>query len=452
MPRNLRADAHSLIVAALRSVDPARLVAEVLADSHALAAWGEDLAADSAGPASSPVDRWEAGDTLVVAIGKAAGGMAAGVASVLGGHLAAGVVVLPDGAPLPELPPPLRIHRASHPLPDPRSLTAAVDIRELLEGSGPADRVLVLLSGGGSALVTDPEPGLDLEAVRGTHEALLRSGWPIQRVNDVRRVLDRLKGGGLARLVAPSATLGLVLSDIPGGGLADVASGPLSPASASPRDVEIALRRSGLWVEIPASIRAHLEARRADSGAEPPSVELLPVGDGLGMLAAVRREAERLGYSPQSLGDALVGEARDLGRALARAARAAQDGVAPVPLPACLIGAGEATVTVSGSGSGGPNQEVAVAAARELDGRHGVLVASLGTDGVDGPTDAAGGLADGSSVARARAAGVDLGAALDANDSGGALETLGDRLVTGPTGTNVADLYLALVDAPSGDA
>lgn len=435
------------MLAGLRAVDPARLVARSLADPATLASWAPDLARDDSGLPATPLDREPSGDTLLIAIGKAAGGMAKGAAAVLGHHLTAGVVVTSDGAPLPELPVHLRTHRAAHPLPDRRSVAAARDIRRLLEGAGEADRVLVLLSGGGSALVTDPAEGLDLEVIRVTHELLIRSGWPIGEVNDVRRVLDRLKGGGMARLAAPASVIGLALSDIPGGGVDDVASGPLSAARRSCRDVEIALRRGDLWPRLPEAVQQFLEARRSVSTPEPPEVELRSLGSGDRAVDAVGREAGRLGYSVQRLGTSLEGEARTMGRGLARAARAIRDGVAEVPLPTCLVGAGEATVNVRGDGSGGPNQELAVSAALALDGCDGVVLASLGTDGVDGPTDTAGGWADGTSLQRARRLGVDLEDALARNDSGSALRALGDRIVTGPTGTNVADLYLVLVDA-----
>jgi len=448
MPTDPRAGARALILAALRSVAPARLVAEALADPPTLLPWGGGIALDGAGPPTSPLDASAPGDTLLVAIGKAAGGMAEGAAAVLGAHLAAGVVVVPDEAPLPDLPPALRVHRAAHPVPDARSVEAGRDIRGLLEGAGPDDRVLFLLSGGGSALVSEPERGVDLDTLRATHEVLLGSGWSIHRINDVRRLLDRLKGGGMARLASPARIVALVLSDIPGGALEDVASGPLSPSHASPRDVEIALRRDRLWELLPSPVRDFVVARRAWQPPETPPVELRGIGAGVSVIDAVARQAQADGRSVRRLGAALEGEARVLGRALARAAMAAQDGAAPVPLPTCLVGAGEATVTVRGSGSGGPNQEVAVAAALALDGRRGILVASVGTDGVDGPTSAAGGFADGTTAERARAAGVDLATALERNDSGSALEALGDRIVTGPTGTNVADLYLVLVEAP----
>jgi hydroxypyruvate reductase len=446
MARDLRADARSLIMAGLRAVDPARLVAATLSDASTLARWSFGLARDASGPPATPLDHAGHGDTLLVAIGKAAGGMVRGAHAVLGDHLTAGVAVAPDGAPVPDLPRGIRLHRASHPLPDARSVQAARDIRRLLAGAGERDRVLVLLSGGGSALVTDPEEGLDLDAVRAAHRVLIASGWPIGKVNDVRRTLDRLKGGGMARLSAPAATLGLVLSDIPGGRIDDVASGPLSPMSRSARDVEVELRRGRLWDSMPEAVQASLTVRRLERPAIPPDVTLHAIGSGGAAVEAVSRAAAELGYSVHQLGGALEGEARGLGRGLARAAIAVRDGVASVPLPACLVGAGEATVEVVGGGSGGPNQEVAIAAALALDGQEGILVGSLGTDGVDGPTDAAGGWADGQSVTRARRRGLDLRDALARNDAGTALKDLGDRIVTGPTGTNVADLYLALVD------
>ncbi|MDT8367565.1 MAG: DUF4147 domain-containing protein [Longimicrobiales bacterium] len=445
MTDEMRADAHRILLAALTALDPARLVAEALPDLPVLAEWSPEIATVLAGSPTGSIDRRAYGATWTVAIGKAAGGMTAGARAVFGDQLTGGIVVLPDGAPSPELPARFEVYRAAHPLPDERSLVAADAIRRLTDGVGPGDRILVLLSGGGSALVTDPAGDLDLAAIRATHDVLLRSGLPIQRVNEVRRVLDRLKGGGLAVACAPASVVGLVLSDIPGGRAEDVASGPLSPPPLSPRGVEIALRRHRIWDRLPGPVREHLRALRDASVPETPSVPLHVVGSGPGVIEAVRRAALARGYGVHRLGDALEGEARRLGRSLARAAMAAQDGMAPVPLPACLVATGEATVTVRGAGTGGPNQEVAVGAALALAGREGIVLAALGTDGVDGPTEAAGAWADGTSAARAAEAGVDLADALERNDTGRALAAIGDRIITGSTGTNVADLYLALV-------
>jgi hydroxypyruvate reductase len=390
--------------------------------------------------------------------------MARGALSVLGDAVDEGVVLVPE--PMPSrrpawLPPQVALLAGGHPLPTEAGVAAAEQIANLVAGARDDDRLLVLLGGGGSALLALPAEGLDLHALVTATDVLLRAGLPIAEVNLVRRHLERLKGGGLARLAGDAQVLGLVLSDVPGDDPAVVASGPLSPDGTRPRDAEILLRRRGLWSDMPRSVRRRLEADRrvtrppeapAPNGtgrrpAEPPrpGVLLRLVGGGAHAVDGAAGEARRRGYTVHVLTRSLQGEARAVGRGLARVGLAVRDGVGPVRPPACLLAAGETTVHVRGEGSGGRNQEVALSAACALDGEDQVLVASLGTDGRDGPTDAAGGWADGSTATRGRACGLDAAAALDDNDAYRFLDAAGALLRTGPTGTNVADLMMVLV-------
>jgi len=327
-------------------------------------------------------------------------------------------------------------------------------VADLAGGLAAGDRLLVLLSGGGSALLTLPRDGLSLEGLREATDVLLRSGLGIHQVNRVRTELEILKGGGLARLAGPGRILGLVLSDVVGDDPAVVASGPLTEVEPAPREAEILLRRQGIWDDLPTEARSLLargarEPRlpREHSSREEPRVRV--VGGGASAVEAAAAEARRLGYRTEVLTVSLQGEARAAGRGLARAGMAVRDGLSPPAPPACLLAAGETTVRVTGAGKGGRNQEVALGAALALDGRQGILVGSLGTDGVDGPTDAAGGVADGATLSRARQRGMEVGAALAANDAYPLLDALGDLVRTGPTGTNVADLMLVLVADPS---
>jgi hydroxypyruvate reductase len=258
--------------------------------------------------------------------------------------------------------------------------------------------------------------------------------------------------------------LGLLLSDVVGDDPTIIASGPLSPSSTTPREVEILLRRRRVWDDLPAKVRELIgeEARTLRNGPDeqPPnetvtgrdpgtSALVRVIGGGADALAAASAAATRLGYSTHTLTARLEGEARRAGAGLARAGLAVRDGLSPPAPPACLLAAGETTVEVVGPGKGGRNQEVALGAALRLDGTPGILVASLGTDGVDGPTDAAGALADGTSVRRARELGLDVESALERNDAYPLLDALGDLVRTGPTGTNVADLMLVLIAADS---
>jgi glycerate-2-kinase len=232
-----------------------------------------------------------------------------------------------------------------------------------------------------------------------------------------------------------------------------VASGPLSPDASTPRDAEVLLRRRRLFDELPEAVQAHLRARRtasASTGTEPADrLRVRVVAGGARAVEGAANRARALGYVPHVLTRTLTGEARRAGRGLARVGLAVRDGIGPVRPPACLLAAGETTVHVTGPGQGGRNQEVALAAAIGLEGEQGVVVASLGTDGIDGPTDAAGAWADGDTTARGRAAGLDPLAALAANDAYPFLDAAGALLRTGPTGTNVADLMVVLVAAPA---
>jgi glycerate 2-kinase len=435
----VESDLSAILRGGLEAVDPARRVAEALADDPWSATWAADIAHGR-------------GRTMLVAVGKAALGMARGAVAVLGDALDEGVILTPEGSDEPHgsgLPPALEVRVGGHPLPTAEGAEAAARIAELVESAGAGDRLLVLLSGGGSALLSLPAEGLTVDDLAGAADSLLRAGLPIGETNLVRRHLERLKGGGLARRAAAGQVLGLILSDVPGDDPGVVASGPLTAEASAPRDAETLLRRRGLWNDLPGAVQRYLTGQRSAPPSGPlPGEDRLRVrviaggGRALEGAAAVAR---RLGYRTHVLSGALVGEARRAGRGLARVGLAVRDGVGPVRPPACLLAAGETTVEVVGSGLGGRNQEVALAAAIALEGEEGVVVASLGTDGVDGPTDAAGGWADGTTATRGRAAGLDPAEALAANDAYTFLDAAGGLLRTGPTGTNVADLMVVLV-------
>jgi hydroxypyruvate reductase len=293
--------------------------------------------------------------------------------------------------------------------------------------------MLVLISGGGSACAEVPAPGLGVEHLAGITEALLASGAPIEEINIVRRSLSILKGGGLAAAAAPARVVTLILSDVVGNHLPTIAGGPTVPNPTGPAEALAVIEHRRLAGAADPAVLAHL--RKGSSMATPPAGPIVVVADAATAAEGARAAAARLGIPAAVVDTRVTGEARLAGRHLADLARG------PGPLMSIL--AGETTVAVTGSGSGGRNQEVALAAAIALDGCDGSVVASLGTDGVDGPTRAAGGVADGSTLARGRTAGLDAVAALDANDSGSYLAVVGSRLVSGPTGTNVGDVMVA---------
>lgn len=432
----LRADARRCLEAALRAVDPERLVADALA---------RDRPAPQAG-----------GSLRLLAVGKAAAAMARGARAALGAGIARGVVLTSRGSPT-DAGPGLRIFAGGHPLPDEAGVEGARAVLEEARAAGANDLVLLLLSGGGSALMSLPPEGVALADIAAVTDQLLRAGAPIEDLNCVRKHLDRLKGGQLAREASPARVLALVLSDVVGNRLDVIASGPVTADPTTYADAIAVLERYGLERDAPPSVQAHLERGAAGEIAETPKpgdgvfggVRVAVVGSGRHAAAAALADAESLGYEGLLLTDGLTGEAREVGGYLAEIGRRIRDSGQPIPPRACAAAAGETVVTVKGAGRGGRNQEVALGAAVALVGADGVLVAALGTDGVDGPTDAAGAIATWTTVARARAAGLDPEDALARNDSYPFFRALGDLIVTGPTGTNVMDLMLVLVASPS---
>lgn len=402
------------------------------------------------------------GSVRMVGVGKAAAAMAHGAVGVLGERLSGGVAIVPSGS-RGVVPEGVRVFAGGHPVPNAEGVGGSEEVLALAEALGRDDLLLCLVSGGGSALMTLPPEGVSLADVRATTDALLRAGATIQELNAVRKHLDRLKGGRLARAAAPARVLALVLSDVVGNPLDVIASGPVSPDPTTFEDAAAVLERHGLWNDrLPRAVREHLErgvAGRTDESPGPGDpafarVETHVVGDNGVAAEAARAEAERRGYRTLLLSTLVSGEAREVGRVLAALGAEVLRSGRPLAPPACLVAAGETTVTVTGSGRGGRNQEVALGAAIALDELLGdssegsrVLVVAAGTDGIDGPTDAAGALATGATVGRAREAGGDPRRALADNDAYPFFDSLGDLVVTGPTGTNVMDLMLVLAAA-----
>lgn len=393
------------------------------------------------------------GRTVVVGAGKAALPMAGAVERGRSPEGVDGLVVVPHGyrETLPQsLPRPRRIAvaEAGHPLPDAAGVRAARRVLDLVASCGAGDRVLVLLSGGASALWTLPADGLTLEDLRRVHTALMQAGVPIAGMNAVRKHLGRLGGGQLARAAAPARVQALVLSDVPGDDPAVIGSGPTAPDPSTFGEVMDLLAQYGLTPHLPKRVAAYLT--RGVGGAVPETpgpgdpafehVETVLVGHNRLALSAARAAAERLGFAARVVSAGVTGEARTVARDLIRQARDVPPG------PRCLLWGGETTVTVTGPGRGGRNQELALAAALALDGwdRPAVFL-SVGTDGIDGPTDAAGALVTPRTCTRARAMGLDPRAFLEANDAHGFFDAVGGILRTGPTHTNVMDLQVLVL-------
>jgi hydroxypyruvate reductase len=430
-----------ILAAALRAADPAAAVHRALAVEGATLRGG-----------SQRVDLDTVEHLVLVAAGKAATAMVRAAEEVLGDRVATGVAVTAYGAGGTSRR--TAIREAGHPLPDPAGLVATRQILRLLERTTDRDLVLVLLSGGASALLEQPAGRIPLVDLATATSALLASGATIREINTVRKHVSAVKGGGLARRIAPARLLALALSDVVGDPLEVIASGPTVPDPTTFADAAAVLSRYRLWGGLPESIHAHLHAGLAGQVAETAKpgdacferawTEVIG-GNGLAVAAAVAR-AQDLGYRALPLAAPLEGEAREAGRALAAMGQDVADHGRPLAAPACLVAGGETTVTLRHLGGvGGRNQELALAAALALDGREAITLAAMGTDGIDGATEAAGALVDGRTVARARVAGLDPLDALEWHNSGPFFEQLGDQIVTGPTGTNVNDLAVVLV-------
>jgi glycerate 2-kinase len=380
---------------------------------------------------------------IVLGCGKAGAAMARALEAVLGDRVAEGFVVVKDGYTLPTRV--VELAEAGHPVPDRRGQIAAQRMLSIAESAGPRDLVLLLVSGGGSALLPAPAPPITLEEKGQVTRLLLAAGASIGELNAVRKHLSLLKGGQLARAAAPARTLTLLLSDVIGDRLDVIASGPTAPDPTTFADALGVLERRGVLDRVATSVVERLRAGARGEIAETPKpgeplftrVTNVVIGNNRLVVEAAARAAERVGCTPRMATAALEGEASDAARTLVAEARA-------LPLRTCLIAGGETTVTVRGSGRGGRCQQFALAAALALRPEDQLSVLAAGTDGTDGPTDAAGAVVDASTPARGGAAGQDPERALADNDAYAFLRASADLIVTGPTNTNLLDLYLAV--------
>jgi glycerate 2-kinase len=395
---------------------------------------------------------------LVVGGGKASAPMAAAVAEILGQHLEGGVVVVKQGHVLEDstAASPVQIVEAGHPVPDEAGMIGAGRIADILRGATSHDLVLCLISGGGSALMTSPAPGISLADLQTLTQILLRCGATINEINTIRKHISQLKGGQLAQLASPAPVISLILSDVVGDPLEVIASGPTVPDPTTFSDTWSILVRYGILDDVPSSITGHLRAGLEGDIPDTPkpgnpifqNVQNVIIGSNRLAAYAAAEEAQRLGFDTILLTTFLEGEAREVGKVIGALAKGLirdetrHPADKPLSPPACVILGGETTVTLQGDGKGGRNQEMALAAAMSLDGWDEVLIVCLATDGTDGPTEAAGAFADGSTIARATQLGLTAQTYLVRNDSYHFFEKLGDLILTGPTQTNVNDLAL----------
>ncbi len=432
--RGIRRDALFAVKAALEAADPALLVRK------AVRVHGGELEVNGVGHRLADFHK-----VVVVGGGKASGLMAAELEHLLGRKLDRGVVVVPDYQTfLPKLEK-IRFVASTHPLPSERGLRGVRRMLGALKGTSEDDLVIVLLSGGGSALMPAPLEGLTMKELDMTTSLLLKSGAEIREMNCVRKHLSQIAGGRLVEKAGGAQVLGLIISDVVGDDLSSVASGPTAADPTTFAEAAKVLRARKVWGRIPASVRELITSGTEGHIRETPKpgdpvfkrVTNVLIGTNATASSAAKDSLQRFGYKVRAAG-AVAGEAREVGARLVRQVQS---------MPGkriAVVWGGETTVTARGRGTGGRNQELALAAALRLRRASDTAVVSFGTDGVDGSTTAAGAYADSMTVERALAMGLDPQRYLDDNDSNTFFRALGDLIMTGPTGTNVNDIMIAM--------
>lgn len=436
----MRVHARQIFEAGLQAVDPMQAIGRHVTLANSVLQIG-----------NMHLDLKDLDNIWVVGAGKAAAPMARALEDLIADRITDGVIVVKDGHSLPLKK--IKIREASHPVPDERGVRGTEEILALVEKAAESDLVICLISGGGSALLIAPDGEISLADKQNATKLLLACGATIHEFNTVRKHLSRAKGGRLAQMAHPAAVASLILSDVVGDDLDVIASGPTVPDSSTFQDAARILKGYGVWGQLAPSVRNHIENGTAGHIADTPKSDnaafqrcsQLLVGTNLQALNAAAAKAGALGYPPLILSSKTEGEAREVARFCAAIAKEVCDSQHPLAPPLCILAGGETTVTLKGDGSGGRNQEFALAAALAIDGLENVVVLSGGTDGTDGPTDAAGAIADGASAARAREKDLDPTDFLRRNDSYNFFKQLQDLVMTGPTRTNVMDLYLLLV-------
>ena len=457
----LRSDARAVFGAAIRAASAGPAVARAVtlhrgksargASSKARASDDQILQVEDLYLPLGAFDR-----IFVVGAGKASAPMAEALEKIVGkSRIERGIVVVKrgHGRRSSSRGSHIEIREAGHPIPDRAGFEAALDLEAMLRQANARDLVLMLISGGASALVPSPVPPVSLADKQKTTDLLLRCGADIFELNTVRKHLSLLKGGRLAALAYPATVVALILSDVVGDPLSVIGSGPTVPDDTTYGDALRVLEKFELTGVVPRSVLDTLERGARGELPETPkpgdplfeSVHNVIVGSNRLALDVAAAKAKELGYKPLILSSTLRGESRIVAQTLAEVVREVRYTGHPLGPPVCLLSGGETTVTVRGRGKGGRNQEFALAAALALEGVPGWLVLSAGTDGTDGPTDAAGAVADGTTVARAAARKRPASVALENNNSYPVFQSIEDLVETGPTGTNVMDVHVFLV-------
>jgi len=437
----LRSDALAIFQAGLQAANPVEAVERHLRREE-----------DRLWVGGVPYDLKAFRRVWVVGMGKASALMAKPLLALLAPRIAGGIINVKEGHRFPLTG--IRVVEAGHPVPDEAGSRGTEEMMDLLGRTEANDLVFCLISGGGSALCPAPADGLTLANKQDVTRRLLECGARIHEINAVRKHLSRIKGGRLAQLAQPSSLVSLILSDVIGDDLDTIASGPTVPDPSTYYDCLRILARYNLSDVVPPPVLRHLEAGARGEIPETPKshdpvfrkTQNVIVGSNGLAIEAARRKAMELGYNTLVLSTFVEGEAREVARVHGAVAKEVVATGNPLPPPACILSGGETTVTLQGPGKGGRNQEFVLAAAVAIEGLPGTLVLSGGTDGSDGPTDAAGAMADGETLERGRRLGLDAESYLARNDSFHYFRSLGDLVVTGPTLTNVMDLQFLMVE------
>lgn len=402
----------------------------------------------------SQVDLSDSERVVVIGGGKAAASMAVEMEKILGSRITAGIVNVPDYLEPRPRTKRIRLHNATHPVPSEMGVKGVQEMLQLVGRPSKRDLIICLISGGGSALLPMPIEGVSLSDEKTVTSLLLKSGAPIDEINIVRKHISAVKGGRLAERLYPARVLTLIISDVVGDRLDAIASGPTVPDTSTYADARRVLVRYDIWKKIPKSIRKKIENGISNRSEETPKedskifsrVSNILVGTNKKSCEAAAEYLRSEGYTTSVLSTHVQGEARDIGRFYSGVLHDMRNNM---DSSAMIVG-GETTVTITkSSGLGGRNQELVLASSLGIDGLEGAVIASMGTDGVDGPTDAAGAIADYTTIKRAKQMGLDGVSYLNAHDSYHFFSKLGDLIRTGPTGTNVNDITVLAMKRPS---
>lgn len=441
MVNSRKKDILSIIESAISAVDAQKIIKEII-----------HLHRNSLTIGKNKYDLDFYKNIYVIGGGKASYSMASTIEEILGDKLTGGIVITKYGHKLKNLSK-IDIIEGGHPIPDDNGIKGVNKILDLLKDIKRDDLIFVLLSGGASSLLPAPAGSISINDKRLITDLLLKSGANIDEINAVRKHISRLKGGQLASLLYPAESICLILSDVLGDRLEVVASGPTIPDNSTFKNAVDILKRYSIWNSMPRSVMNHLLKGLKGEIAETPKpanpafkrVKNILIGNNKAAVIAAEKKAKDLGYNTMILSTFIEGEAKEIGKVFGAIVREISEDERPLKRMACVIAGGETTVTVKGKGKGGRAQEFALSASLMINGLKNVAVVGVGTDGTDGPTDAAGAISDGTTISRALEIGIDAREYLENSDSYHFFKKLGDLIITGPTNTNVNDLYMAFI-------